>query len=170
MENNLLSLLLLTLLSIAAYTDLRWQRIPNWLTIPAAVFGIAVHTVFSGLEGLIFSITGIATGVGLLVVFYIIQGMGAGDVKLLGAVGGIIGPSSVFSAFIIIALLGGLYALSMMIIQWGVTASAERVKGMLTSLYFTKNPGIALAPSSESQSKLRYALVIALGTIMARIL
>ncbi len=54
---------------------------------------------------------GLFLGVAFLLPVYLIGGMGAGDVKLMGAVGSILGPQGVFIAFLYSAIAGGLYAL-----------------------------------------------------------
>ena len=74
-------------------------------------FGLLYHLHAAGMNGLIFSLSGILAGAGLLLLFHLLGGMGAGDVKLMAAVGAILGPTDVFTAFLYSALIGGLYAL-----------------------------------------------------------
>ena len=70
-------------LIISAATDLRSQKIPNMVTLPAALAALAYHTKINGLEGFLFSATGLAAGIALLILPYLMGGMGAGDAKLL---------------------------------------------------------------------------------------
>ncbi len=161
----LLSGLCLGLL-VAAITDIRYSRIPNWLTFSLCLFGLAVHSWEQGWEGLFFSLQGLGFGIGCLLLFYIKGGMGAGDVKLLGAIGAIIGPVHIFPAFLMTAILGGLYSFGMMITLGGVRHGWERVLAFFTTLRLTKKmPDSGLG----GEPKLRYALVLGLGTIMAEI-
>jgi len=91
-------LMLLPILIIAAITDFRSRIIPNWLTLPAIVGGLAYHAAVNGLSGFIFGLEGVLLGFALLILFYLAGGMGAGDVKLLGAVKPV-GPERGFPRF-----------------------------------------------------------------------
>lgn len=71
--------------------DVRTGRIPNWLTVPAFALGLLTHLGIAGWAGLKFSLLGFATGFGLLLVLMLIGGGGAGDVKMMGALGGVVG-------------------------------------------------------------------------------
>ena len=68
--------------SIAAVTDIRSRRIPNWLTYSAILLGVGYHTIVNGPQGFFFGAGGLFLGLALLIVFYLAGGMGAGDVKL----------------------------------------------------------------------------------------
>src|SRR4030042_3319596 len=91
-------------LIIAAVNDIRVQKIPNWLTSPAMAVGIIYHTGLKGLEGFIFSWGGIGVGIVVMIGFYLVGGTGAGDVKLMGAVGGFLGPKGGFLVFLLPAI------------------------------------------------------------------
>ena len=93
--------------------------------------------------------------------------MGAGDVKLLAAVGSFIGAEGVFSAGILTMLLGGLYAIAMMIAHQGVKASLNQVGTILMSCILMHGSLAAFTPT-RAQPQLRYALVIGLGTLMSQ--
>ena len=86
--------------SIALFTDLRDRRIPNWLTVSAAVLGLVWHITQGGLAGLGTSLGGFATGFGLLLLLWLVGGGGGGDVKLMGAVGAWLGAFSTVCVFI----------------------------------------------------------------------
>jgi len=85
-------------------------------------------------------------------------------VKLLAAVGAMVGPYNVFMGFLFASLFGGLYAIAMMCWHLGLAHTAERIKVLLVSMVFMK---INVAASLEQTPlpKLRYALVIGLGTL-----
>lgn len=156
-------------LVVAAITDVRDGRIPNWLTLSLAVFGIGVQTWDHGWDGFLFSIGGLGVGLACLMFFYIKGGMGAGDVKLLGAIGTILGPGQVVIAFAFAAMLGGLYSLALLSNQGGLKHARERVFLLLSTLKVTRalpEPG----EQNPTEPKLRYALVLGLGTVIAQTL
>ena len=166
MGRPILLLMLFSVLLIAAVTDLRSHTIPNWLTVPAMASGLLGHTLINGQEGVLFSLKGLGLGLGLFLVFYLLGGMGAGDVKLLSAAGSFVGPSGVLEAAFMTALLGGLYAAAVMVQYWGLRASLRHVGMMVKSLVLTGSLAVSLAASGPQ--KLRYGLVIGLGTLMSQ--
>jgi prepilin peptidase CpaA len=105
------------LLIIAAVIDLRSHRIPNLLTLPTILLSLSFHTIFQGAHGFVFSLTGSALGIGLLAVPYLMGGMGAGDAKLMGAVGAIVGPKGVFTVFLLTAVAGGICAFFFLLVH-----------------------------------------------------
>jgi prepilin peptidase CpaA len=105
----LLLTILFGVLAASAITDFKWKRIPNAFILPAMAVSMLIHALNSGISGFIFSIEGLFLGMALLIIFYIMGVMGAGDVKLMGAVGSILGPAGVFKAFLFTAIVGGIY-------------------------------------------------------------
>jgi prepilin peptidase CpaA len=167
MDKSFLALSLAAVLLAAGITDLRSGRIPNRLTISAMATGFLSHSFFDGLPGMLFSLKGLGLGFGLFLVFYLAGGMGAGDVKLLGAVGSFIGAEGVFSAGIMAMLLGGIYAMAMMISHEGVRAALKRTATILKSCILVPGSFGTSVPVKEQQ-QLRYALVIGLGTLSSQ--
>src|SRR5689334_13282003 len=83
----------------AAVTDLRQKRVPNYLTVPAALAGLAYHSFAPGGHGVLFALAGFAIGFVLLLLPWILGGGGMGDVKLLAALGTWLGPIMILVAF-----------------------------------------------------------------------
>lgn len=156
-------------LIVAAITDVRTGRIPNWLTGSLATFGIGVNSLEYGWEGFLFGLGGLIMGLVCLIFFYLKGGMGAGDVKLLGAIGTILGPGQVVFAFAFAAILGGLYSLALLSNQGGMRHAWARIFLLLATLKVTKTIEVSGAPIS-TEPKLRYALVLGLGTVIAKTL
>jgi prepilin peptidase CpaA len=100
--------ILAAILLIAVVTDLRSHRIYNWLTFPAIALGLLIHTVEAGLPGMGFALGGIAVA-SLSLILFALGAMGAGDVKvkLLGAVGTLMGPHFTAWTLLCTAILGG---------------------------------------------------------------
>jgi prepilin peptidase CpaA len=103
--------LLAVVLGAAVY-DVRYRRIPNWLTVGGILIGLALNTfLYQGWPGLRFALTGMAAGFGVYFVLYAVRAMGAGDVKLMAAVGAMVGWEDWFGIFLITAVIGGVMAL-----------------------------------------------------------
>jgi prepilin peptidase CpaA len=158
-----LGILLLT----AAVIDIRSHRIPNWLTFSVAVLAVLYHTGTKGFEGFLFSIEGVGVGIAVLIIPYLIGGVGAGDAKLMGAVGGLLGPEGVFMAFLFTALIGGIYALVLLAFNGILKETAKRYGAILKTFIFTQK-FIYVSPSEkEKRPKLCYGIAIALGTTLS---
>ncbi|HHY46263.1 MAG TPA: peptidase A24 [Firmicutes bacterium] len=100
---------------IAVYIDLRYRRIPNSLVAIGFLLGLALNLVEMGLKGLLFSLGGGFLGIALLFIPFALGGMGAGDVKLLGALGALVGPRGVFFTMVYGALAGGVMAVLLLV-------------------------------------------------------
>lgn len=168
-DTNIL-MLLATLLTIAVVNDLRFQKIPNILTFPAIVVAIAYHSWFSGLEGFLFSIEGIGLGMAVFIAFHLFGGMGAGDVKLMGAVGGFLGPKGVFIAFLFTAFIGGIYSLAILAYHGYLRGTLKRYGTMFKSYILTRKIVYVTASKEESRLRLCYGVPIALGTLLTFLL
>jgi len=97
-----------TFVLVAAISDYRTRRLPNWLTVPACGAAIVLHTAVNGLTGLTFAMLGFATGFSILLVLWLIGGGGGGDVKLMGALGAWLGASLTVHVFLFTAALAAL--------------------------------------------------------------
>jgi len=91
-----LNTVLIFMLLISLYTDIVERKIYNWTTIPAAVLGVILNFLADGAPGLKTSLMGLLTGLAVFLLPFLLGGMGAGDVKLMGAIGALKGPFFVF--------------------------------------------------------------------------
>jgi len=131
-----------TVMGIAAVSDLRFQRIPNKLTYPAALVGVVLHcavgivneneTLLSGLKE---SLLGLALGFGVLFLGYMFGGIGGGDVKLAAALGAMVGLGVTGNGLLYMGLLGGAIALSIMIWKGKLIASLRRMGRFFLSAF-----------------------------------
>lgn len=87
--------ILFILIAVAFYTDVRYKKLPNWLTASAMLVGVVYHLIVGGVNGLVFAFLGLLVGGGIFLVLYIFKVIGAGDVKLFAAIGAIIGVNIV---------------------------------------------------------------------------
>lgn len=157
-------IMLTALLIMASYTDLQWSRIPNWLTFPAMGFGMVLHAWIGGLGDALFGLAGLGVGMGLFLLPYACKAIGAGDVKLMAAVGAIVGPSSALSIAILSVLAGGIYALGAMTYQWGPVGTSKKLAYSAYGAFVTG--GLAWSGDIQLPFKLRYGLAIAVGTLL----
>jgi prepilin peptidase CpaA len=111
------NLLLTILLGLCVITDLRNRKIYNAVLMPFLCTALILNTVISGLSGLEQSMLGAAVGLGILLIPYLLGGMGAGDVKLLAVIGAIKGMAFVIMAAFYMALAGAIMALLIILIN-----------------------------------------------------
>src|SRR3954468_19461743 len=104
---TLFQLSVAALVLTAAAIDFRSRRIPNWLTIAGVCAGLLLHGVTAGWSGIGTSLGGMLLGFGVYLILYCLRAMGAGDVKLMAAVGAIIGPQQWVAVFVATAIAGG---------------------------------------------------------------
>lgn len=160
---------LIVLVLAAAVYDVRYRRIPNWISVSGAVIGLALNTfLYSGLPGLIFSAKGLALGFGLYFVLYALHAMGAGDVKLMGAVGSLVGWEDWFAIFLVTAILGGVLALLVMVLRGRVKKTIWNVGYILGEMTHGRPAYVSreeLDVKSPKSVGLPHGAVIAVGTI-----
>lgn len=111
------TLILILLIALVFYYDGRYQRIPNLITLPIIGMGLIINTIISGLPGLTASCLGLITGMALLLIPFLLGGIGAGDVKLLAAIGSIAGLHFVIAAFLYGAIIGGVWSVILLVKQ-----------------------------------------------------
>lgn len=157
-STNLALAATLSLLLIAAYTDVTRGLIFNWLTLLAMALGLGLHTSSGGSTGVLSSLAGLVLGAGLLLVPVLAGGPGMGDVKLLAAVGALQGPSFVFTTFLGMAALVGTLALLSLV---------RRRRLLAFAAHFVAGRGVLVASDSP---RFPYALAIAAGAFAALLL
>jgi prepilin peptidase CpaA len=161
---NILFISLMVVLFLATLSDIRSHRIPNWLTYSAMAVGVGYHAHLHGMQGLLFSLGGASLGLLLMIFFYLSGGMGAGDVKLMGAVGAFLGASGVFTTFLCTSLIGGLYALVVIVRNGRFSEYVRRYRLMLRTIVLTHKLVYIPPRGDEAMPVLCYGGVIALGT------
>jgi prepilin peptidase CpaA len=150
---------------IACLCDLRTRRIPNALTFGAALAGLCVHCAVDGVGGFFIALGGWLTGVALFLPFYLLRGLGAGDVKLLGAVGAWLGPAMAIWTGLWGALAGGLLAVIVALSHGYLRQALTNVALLLTHWRVAGvKPLPAVSLDSQSRApRLAYAIPIAVG-------
>jgi prepilin peptidase CpaA len=151
---------------LAAWSDVRTRRIPNLLTLPAAGLGLVLHLVLHGREGLFSSLGGLGVGMLVLLPAYLGRMLGAGDVKLMAALGAWLGWPATVTAVLCSALAGGLLAL-WAALRRGVAARALKGAAGLGASLVGSALGAPLAAPASTGVRTPYGLAIAVGTAFA---
>jgi prepilin peptidase CpaA len=112
---GLKSMTFLLMAALMASSDVATRRIPNQLTVLAAIGGLSWGLMAGGFTGLGQALLGGAVGFGLMLVFHLFGAVGAGDVKALGALGCFLAPWPALTLFVLTALAGGVLAITRMI-------------------------------------------------------
>jgi prepilin peptidase CpaA len=150
----------------AMVTDMRSRRIPNLLTFPTIVTGLALRTVYQGWEGLALSFCGLLSAPLILLLLHGGRGLGMGDIKLAAAVGAILGPPLTLVAVFLTALVGGVIAIVSQLRPGGLLAQT------LTTL-FIGIPGLRrlarpaeTSPTAVPMMTIPYGVGIAIGSLL----
>lgn len=149
----------------AAATDLRMKRVPNYLTVPAAVLGLAYHSLAPAGQGPWMALAGFAVGFALLLLPWILGGGGMGDVKLLAALGVWLGPLLILVAFGGAAFLAAIVAAGVMCsntMQNGIMSTRRRYLAVGQSGHVSLS-GDALQ-NAKKRRVLPFAVPVAVST------
>jgi prepilin peptidase CpaA len=162
---QIVEVVLLIVLLAAAVFDVLYRRIPNWLTVSGVLLGIATNTIIGPpLHGLLFSLAGLGVAFGIYVALYALRAMGAGDVKLMAAVGALVGWERWFGIFFVTALIGGAMSLILLLAR-------GRLKSTLYNVGFILSEMVHLRPAylakEELDVKHKKALGLPHGAVIA---
>jgi prepilin peptidase CpaA len=155
----------IVLILAATYSDLRWRKIPNCLTLPAIALGFFLNFVGSSWNGLLFAFWGSVLGMGLLMLPYLLGGMGGGDVKLMGALGALLGSYAILNVFLYTSLAGGAMALAIAIANRSLIEMFKRMWLFLKCVFLFRAPSTGAAVFQES-TRMPYGIAIGAGTLL----
>ncbi len=164
--NALFSFCLIGILILASIYDLYYKKIPNWLTFSSLISGIIFQSAFRGHDGFIFSLQGIGIGFVITFIIYLAGGFGAGDVKLMAAIGSFVGPKEIFIIFIFSSLLSGIWAIALLSMHGFIFHTLKRYYNILKTLFFTHQFMYIPPLSGEKKLKIRFGIMVALGTLI----
>lgn len=167
-SNHLSTLILLAILLLAVVLDLRAHRIPNWLSLAAILSGLGLHTYYFGVTGLQAGVLGMLVAFAFFLPFYVLKGMGAGDVKLMMGVGCFLGPMDTFLACGFTLLVGAGMGAAILFWRNGFGSWARRYLDIFSTAVRTFR-WIYIPPASNEAAATRfpYAAAIAAGTTLA---
>ncbi len=152
--------------AVGAAFDVSTHRIPNRLTYSGMLAGMLFWSVLMGWRGFATAVLGAVIAGGIFFLFYLVGAMGAGDVKLMAAVGSIAGPRKSVEAMFACAIMGGVMAI-------GYALYHNRLRGTLANVgellqYHVKHgarshPDINL--SNPAAIRMPYGVAIAAGCL-----
>ena len=162
---TVLEITLIAFVCVAAWSDLRTRRIPNSITVSGAVVGVVLHILYTGVYGAIESLAGAALGLAIFIALYAAGGMGAGDVKLFGAIGAFAGPQALIPMFVFTGLLGGLAGVVLAVYRGRLRQTLSRTGELLMGVSRLRWHQLRAAAGPDSL-RLPYGAVIAGGTLL----
>lgn len=124
------SIMIVVLVSIASYTDYKDRLIKNNLTFTFIILGILVNTIANPPQGFLTGVSGLIAGFVALFLPYLMNAMGAGDLKLMAAIGAITNPTIVLYVTVITTIVGGVMIVIVRIKQKQMLSTLKRM-GML---------------------------------------
>ena len=153
---------------IAVFCDLRTRRIPNVLTFGAALLAIAVHGYLGGWSGAGMAILGWVAGAAFFFPLFALGGMGAGDVKLLAALGAWLGPAATVWVALFSAIAGGAMGLIVSVWSGYLTQAIVNISWMFR---FWRASGPKPVPdvtlATHKGPRLAYAVPVFAGLMVA---
>lgn len=155
----------LALTVVAAWTDLRNRKIPNWLTIPGIFAGIALNSYFKGWHGTKTSLEGAGLALLVLLPLVLLRALGAGDWKLMGAVGAFLGPALFPFVLVASVFVAGLMAIVQMVRTRRVIETLSNLAVLVQGFFSLRvNPEITL--DNPVLMKLPFGVAVAAGTLI----
>jgi prepilin peptidase CpaA len=152
----------------AAIYDLRYRRIPNWLVLVGLALGFGLNTFLFGIDGLTNSAKGM--GLALLIYFplYLLRAMGAGDAKLMAAVGSIVGWGNWLAIFVLTAVIGGVMGLIVLLFAGRIRKTFWNLGWIINEIIHFRAPyhsSEELDVRSAKAMRMPHGVAIALGSI-----
>ncbi len=155
-------------LIVAAWIDGKELRVPNWITFPMVLSGIAFNVWMSGLTGLGAALLGTVVGLATLLPLYSVGGMGAGDVKLMAGMGAWLGPLVTWYAFCVSVVVGAVMAIGMVLWQRQWQHHYGQFLVIAAEWLTIKSPGELSKIAAERKPRmmlLPYGIPICVGSI-----
>ncbi len=152
----------------ACITDLRSRKVPNWLTASAVAAGFIGHMIAPGGQGATAAALGMAVGLAVFFPFFALGGMGGGDVKLMAALGTLVGWNSVVWTALYGAAAGGVLGLAVALAHGYLRQALSNVGGLFL-LWSTQGvrPVPELTLEHGRGPRLPYSIPIFVGLVAA---
>jgi len=155
---------------IAGYTDLRSRRIPNWLTVPGFAVGALASTILGGWSGLKDSMLGTGLAFALLLPFWLLRSLGAGDLKFAAALGAYTGPGRLVDILIGSVFVAGVMALALVIYKRRLLETIKNIGHILVSLVTFRLPGSHVTIDGPNALTIPKGVALALTVVVYGVL
>jgi prepilin peptidase CpaA len=166
MNHELIWLLAIFIAVWAGVLDWRYHRIPNWLTVTGFAAGLAMNSWLGGWHGAKTSLLGTLLGLGLIFPFYLLRAMGGGDWKLVGAMGGILGPGALWDVLLIAVLVAGIMAVIMIVARGRAGETLRNMGNMLASLARMQMPGAEVSLDNPNSARIPFGVSVAVAVAL----
>lgn len=157
---------LLSFISLCVVIDVRSRRIPNALSGCAMLCGAALNTFYFGGEGLVASLSGLTAAVVVLFGPFALGGVGAGDVKMMGAVGALLGPRLALIGLLLGMVLGGLIMTVALARRGRLEEKLAATISMIAGTAVTRSLSpLKRSAAEQSAVALPYSVPLGIGTM-----
>jgi len=148
----------------AAFIDIRQRRIPNWLCALVAVIGFLINTLLPSGAGFYASLMGLLAGLLPMLCLHVLTGLGAGDAKLMAAIGSFVGIKSILIIFYYSFLISGACAFAYLIVKGGGAGILQRYVRLFSGLFRSRIDYNKPSANTAASFQLPMAPGIALAT------
>jgi prepilin peptidase CpaA len=152
---------------VAGWIDWRSHRIPNWLTVPACFAGIVLNTIFFHWGGMKQALLGAVIALGILLPVVLLRGLGAGDWKLMGALGAIVGKGEILQLLVATILFAGLIAIVQILLKRRVVVTLRNMWELIRGYFiFGLKPNAEISLDNAAASTLPFGVAAAAATVL----
>ena len=152
-------------MAVSSYTDIKYRKVYNFVTFPTVILGLGFNFFYSGVPGLKDSLAGFAAGFLFLFIFYLLGGMGAGDVKFMSAIGTLKGFDFVVMGGFYGAIFGGIAAIIVLFTKKNLLPTLKKLFFALLALITFRTPE-SLKFDETKSVYLPYTVFLSLGMLL----
>jgi len=150
--------------------DARTRRIPNVLSATAMLAGLGLNAAYFGVNGLAVSVAGMLAAAAVLLPTFALGGIGAGDVKMMGAIGALLGAQIALAALGLGMILGGLIMLAHLARRGRLREKLGATWAMVAAASLARSVEPLRAPAADPDAvALPYSVPLGLGTVVVMV-